>query len=113
MVQLSGEKWEGSLHFNETSKARGRVNSYSWYFQSKNNSWLVEIAEDQDVEPNELPLVGYGCGGWLYECSNEVNLPDVEVDFIKFIKIKLPFVFQLFNQGKLTYLPAVSCPCSD
>ena len=121
MMKLSGENWSGSLCLNNKQKAYGRVNGYSWYFQSKNKAWFVEIAEEHVITPHELPLVGYGCGGWLYEC-NDVNLPNAdlldesvvtEAYFVEYVQVKLSLVFQLFGQNKLSYLPAVSCPCSD
>ena len=121
MIPLVGDNWSGNLHIKQINnslststkgKAKGRFNGHSWYFQSNANSWMLEIAEDQTIEPADLPLVGYGCGGWLYEeqlnsaIANEVELTD-------FIKQQLPFVFNLFTANKLTYLAAVSCPCSD
>ena len=114
MLLLSGKNWSGSLHFNDSdmAKASGRVNGYSWYFQSKSNSWVVEIAEDPAIETHDLPLVGYGCGGWLYE-SDKCILPDNEADFIQYINTNLSLVFAMLHQNKLKYLPAVTCACSD
>ncbi len=119
MVQLSGKDWSGNLLFNVTTVASGRVNGYSWYFQSKSNSWMVEIAEEQAIEPNDLPLVGFGCGGWLYECDDS-DLPNLnnsnnnnksEADFINYVSKKLSLVFTMFHQNDLEYLPAVTCCC--
>ena len=67
MIQLSGDNWSGSLLFDAMSKASGRVNGYSWHFQSKGTALIVEISEDPNILPSDLPLVGYGCGGWLYQ----------------------------------------------
>jgi len=112
MTKLTGKNWTGEVYFDATTKARGRVSGYAWYFQSKGNLWWIEIAEDPSIEPEELPLVGYGCGGWLYECD-DVDLPVNEKIFTNFINIKLLFVFDMFEQNTLKYLSAVSCPCSD
>lgn len=112
MIQLSGENWYGSLLFDTTSKGRGRVSGYSWYLQSKNDSLIIEISEDTSITPKDLPLVGYGCGGWLYECI-QINVANDEINFINQISEKLSFVFEQFRQNKLEYLSAVSCPCSD
>ncbi|PKF62321.1 hypothetical protein CW745_07090 [Psychromonas sp. psych-6C06] len=112
MIQLSGENWYGNLLFDTQSKARGRVHGYSWYLQSKNNSLIIEISEDPSIPPEELPLVGYGCGGWLFECE-QISLANNKIDFVNYINEKLSFVFEQFSQNKLKYLAPVSCPCSE
>jgi hypothetical protein len=112
MVKISGQNWTGSIQLSELFKARGSMDGYSWYFQSKENSFFIEIAEDYQITPEQLPLVGYGCGGWLYE-SNSAPIPNNEQDFISFLDKQLSLVFTLFKQNKLKYLPAVSCPCSE
>jgi hypothetical protein len=114
VVELSGKDWSGTLLFNEDGivKAYGKINGYSWYFQSKVHAWTIEIAEDQTIEPSDLPLVGYGCGGWIHEYDKD-QLPKNEADFTRYITTNLSNVFNLFNKNKLTYLPAVTCVCSD
>ncbi|TYK66927.1 hypothetical protein [Colwellia echini] len=94
-------------------KARGRFKGYSWYFQANASSWLLEIAEDMSIEPRELPLVGYACGGWLFETNEKINFSADEHELIVELPLKLAFVFNLFFENKLNYLPAVSCPCSE
>lgn len=112
MIKLSGENWSGSLLFDTEPKGCGRVNGYSWCLQSKKNSLTIEISEDPSITPEELPLVGYGCGGWLFECD-QISVANNKRDFVSYINEKLPYVFEQFSQNKLKYLPAVSCPCSE
>lgn len=112
MSLLAGKNWSGTLRFNITAKASGSVNGHSWYLQSRTSSWTLEIASEQDIEPTDLPLVGYGCAGWLYECEQQ-TLPNNEADYINYLNKELPLVFELFNQNKLKFLPSVTCPCSD
>lgn len=112
MPLLSGKNWSGTLHVNSTTKASGRVNGHSWFLQSRINSWTLEIASEQDIEPKDLPLVGYGCSGWLYECEQQV-LPNNKADCINYFNKKLSLVFEMFCQNKLEFLPSVTCPCSD
>ena len=111
MVKFSGENWSGSLLINVTAKASGSVNSYSWYLESTAHSWVVEIAEEHAIEPNDLPLVGFGCGGWLYECK-VCDFPENEIDFIRYFEKELSLVFTMFQQSKLTYIPAITA-CND
>tara|TARA_R110001583_G_scaffold57547_2_gene172186 strand:+ start:33028 stop:33366 length:339 start_codon:yes stop_codon:yes gene_type:complete len=112
MIQLSGENWSGCLLYGKVSKASGKINGYPWLLLSKRDSLIIEIAEDPQLTPEELPLVGYGCGGWLYE-SEKHAVPENEQDFIIFLNRQLLLVFTLFKENKLNYLPAVSCPCSE
>ncbi|GDY24482.1 hypothetical protein AHAT_03720 [Agarivorans sp. Toyoura001] len=112
MIELSDENWSGSLLLDATSKARGRIDGYSWYFQLKGKSLVVEIADDPQILPKELPLVGFGCGGWLYE-NEQVSSTTNEEALIEYINKELLLVFSLFKQNKLNYIPAVSCPCSE
>ena len=73
---------------------------------------MFEIAEDPALEPSDLPLVGFGCGGWLYECKESSELMN-EAEAVEYVEDKIQLVFALFREKKLKYLPAVSCPCSD
>ncbi|MBU2870563.1 hypothetical protein [Colwellia sp. E2M01] len=87
-------------------------------FSGKEHSWFVEIAEDQAIEAQQLPLVGFGCAGWLYQVEKEAISspslvsaqapPAIESE----VKAKLNLVFKLFTQNKLVYIPAVTC-CND
>nr|CAA6830162.1 MAG: Unknown protein [uncultured Thiotrichaceae bacterium] len=88
-------------------KVIGRLDGYSWYFQSNANRWSLEIAEDQHIEPEDLPLVGYGCSGWLYESEEAAQLDDKQVDAY------IQKVFALLKQDKLSYIPTVNNSCSD
>lgn len=112
MTLLSGENWSGNISTKKTLTATGQINGYAWFFQVKQRSWLVEIAEDQTIDASDLPLVGFGCGGWLYE-SSHCNLPENEQQQIEYIQQSLSQVFSAFHHNKLQYLPAVSCPCSE
>ena len=94
------------------TKARGREKGYSWYLQLKNNVLMVEIAEDPSIEPEELPLVGFGCGGWLYESKEQISL-ETEASTTRYIEDKVQLAFTLFRDKQLNYLPAITCPCSD
>jgi len=112
MILVSGKQWTGSLQSEKTIKATGQINGYSWLFKAKKASFLVEIADDKSIAPTDLPLVGFGCSGWLYE-SAESHLPNDERELVVAINDHLAEVFALFTENKLRYLPAVSCPCSE
>jgi len=112
MISISAEQWSGTLRADNTIEVTGLINGYSWLLQSKSNSWVLEIAEEKAIKSDDLPLVGFGCAGWLYE-SGSVILPTNEADIIRYLNQQLDVVFHLFSQNKLTYLPAVICPCSD
>ena len=112
MVKLSGKTWTGHFLPDDQIKASGQVSVYPWYLQLKNNVLMVEIAEDLSLDPSDLPMVGFGCGGWLYECK-ESDSPATEAEAIRYIDEKVALVFELFRNKELKYLPAVSCPCSD
>ncbi|PWQ96268.1 hypothetical protein [Leucothrix arctica] len=111
-LKITGENWSGHLVLGAQTKARGRVNGYSWYLQLKSNVLLVEIAEDPSIEPADLPMVGFGCGGWLYESKESQSL-DTDADAIGYVDDKVQLAFALFREKQLDYLPAITCPCSD
>jgi hypothetical protein len=118
MITLSGKQlgkeWSG--HFlTDSGKAIGQINGYSWFFQSKDNHWMIEIADDITLEPTDLPLVGYGCAGWLYQSDAAIHdheLADPAL-LIETVTHLLDGVFELFSQNKLDYLPAITCACSE
>lgn len=101
-----------SVEWGEVTKASGRMQGYSWYLQLKRRVLMIEIAEDPSIEPADLPLVGFGCGGWLYESKESVSL-ESEADAIVYVEDNVQLVFALFREKKLNYLPAITCPCSD
>lgn len=113
---IFGENWSGEIQFNEANfdrvKARGRVKGYSWHFQSNTDSWVIEIAEDISLEPSDLPLVGFGCGGWVHQ-SGKLNFPSNKSEFIALVSQALISIFELYDQNKLVYLPTVTCACSE
>lgn len=112
MSLLSGEKWQGQRTAGMPVQASGQVNGYAWLFKAKQQRFIVEIAEDKTIAASDLPLVGFGCSGWLFE-SDTLDIPVEESQITGFIEQQLTVVFTLFKQHKLTHFPAVSCPCSD
>ena len=112
MIEIAGKNWSGHLALDDYTKACGRLKGYSWYLQLKSNVLLVEIAEDPSIEPTDLPLVGFGCGGWLYESKESLSL-ETSANAISYVEEKVQLVFTLFREKKLNYLPAITCPCSD
>jgi|GEM_PF-3446956 len=106
MVNISGEGWQGVFDQN-TNQARGKANGYSWFLKLKSAYWSFEIAEDQAIDAEQLPLVGFGCGGWLAEIPRESG---VTLDVVTTI---LQGQFTAFADGKLKYYPSVNCSCSD
>ena len=114
MTNISGENWFGIIHTNSSDiiTVMGRIFGHAWYFKSTAHAWFIEISEDQAIEPNDLPLVGYGCSGWLYE--KKIGLTaDNNTKRIQIIDENINHVFDLFKQKKLNYLPTVTCGCSD
>lgn len=84
---------------------RGAVNQLSWCLTSTSTALIFEISDDPSIQPIDLPLVGFAASGWLLEFP------------LSFEKIVLENLikeaFLQFHNNKLTYVPAVSCPCSD
>ena len=105
-VKVQGEGWAGSWD-TASEKAQGYVNGCAWLLVLKNSGWLLEISEESGITPEQLPLVGYGCSGWLSEIKLDAA-PSVEV-----VTRLLEAQFLAFSQGKLQYYPAVNCSCSD
>ncbi|RVU85772.1 hypothetical protein EOL70_04670 [Leucothrix sargassi] len=112
MIKIIGKTWSGDFLPDVHIKACGQVSVYPWYLQLKNNVLMVEIAEDLSLDPSDLPLVGFGSGGWLYECKVP-ELPVTEEEAIRYIDEKVTMVFALFRDKQLKYFDAASCPCSD
>ena len=116
MTQISGKDWLGDIYSSTKElgiiSAMGRVNGHAWYFKSTKHTWFIEICEDQLIEPGDLPLVGYGCAGWLYESKQIISADNNAVVMVDIIE-KINRVFSLFKQQNLAYLPAVICGCSD
>ena len=106
MVKIKGEGWVGSLDLTN-GQAEGRINGYSWLLKLKPDRWSFEIAEDQSIESEALPLVGFGCSGWLSESKRE-NEPS-ECVVTEYLEQK----FSEFAESKLKFYPSVSCNCSD
>ena len=142
MLVLSGKNWSGKLFFDteqlqnhidnntlpEKITSSGKVNGYSWLLVIS-KTIILEISEDIFIEPNDLPLVGYGCNGWLYEtqdnliinnlkyalkvkpCSEGQSLNTKEIK--KEIEDIIDSVFIQFHKNNLNYIPAVNSSCSD
>lgn len=103
--EVSKNGIEGSIHIEDKVVGRGTVNHNSWMLSSTSTSLVLEIAEDPEITPNDLPLVGFGCGGWMVEKQlqwQENDLKDFVIDAI-----------EQFKANTLPYTPAVSCPCSQ
>ena len=109
ITELQGDAWSGTLH-SDGQQAYGLIMQHAWLLKIKNQRLSIEIAEHIDIEASLLPLVGFGCSGWLHEQTIDCagKQPSLE-----HLQTYLNEVFLLFKQGKLTYLPSVSCSCSD
>ena len=110
MTTLSGKTWHGSFNEQMPLKGRGVVNGYSWYFSAKASIWVLEIAEDQSIEPEVLPLVGFGCAGWLLEKKVAMDNDEISPSEVESF---LTESFRKLNDNELPYIPAVPCSCSD
>jgi len=106
MIKLSGKNWHGELDL-EKGQARGVVNGCSWLLTCTAKSWVFEIAEDLAIGADELPLVGFGCAGWLAEHELEAEVSQANI--AHFLEAR----FQEFTQNALQYHPTVNCTCSD
>ena len=99
MIKLNNEHYCGEINIDS------KVTGYSWCLSSTSTTIVIEIAEDQSIDSKSLPLVGYGCGGWVYEQPLTKN----ENDILAIINTAM----MLFRDNKMTYFPAVTCSCSD
>lgn len=105
MIELKHAYYNGMVNLDKKIKGSGNVQGYSWCLSSTSTTLIVEIAEDQAIDSDNLPLVGYGCSGWIYEQPLSDNL-DV-------IKAVVHTAMMLFRENKIAYFPAVTCSCSD
>ncbi|MCK6262753.1 hypothetical protein KP803_05630 [Vibrio sp. ZSDE26] len=105
MLKIDEKEIQGKIEFGEKIVGRGKVGIQSWYLSSTSIALVLEIAEDPEIEPEDLPLVGYGCGGWIFE--HEYTSSESEV--VAAIKLGL----SQFKQNSLEYVPAVTCACAQ
>lgn len=82
--------------------ASGTVGVYSWCVSRAGSKQVLEIADDPAIQIADLPLVGYGCGGWLAEAPASQGLAEF-----------LHQSFEDFANKTLKHVPAVTCACSD
>lgn len=110
--KVCGDYWQGAIVDDDPIKVRGLVNGYAWYFCLNNKNCSLEIAEDQDISNSQLPLVGFGCAGWLFEKS--LNSDEIlSLEKTENLEAFLNDVLLSFSQNKLEYIPSVICSCSD
>lgn len=110
MRKVTGKNWAGYINEQIPVQASGNVDGHSWYFRVRKDAWFMEIAEDQEIECEKLPLVGFGTGGWLLE---ERWISEHEVGQME-TKTTLAFIqktIDLFRENKLEYIPTVSSNC--
>ncbi|WP_370980260.1 hypothetical protein [Agaribacterium sp. ZY112] len=116
MINIKGSNWQGVIECldldNNLARAHGVVLGYTWYMEATESNWRIEIAEDPELSHKDLPLVGFGCGGWLNELikdKKQAKKKTCEAHIVNFINASLI----LFSDKKLNYIPASSCNCSD
>lgn len=105
MYAINNDYYRGAFTINTTISGSGVVQGYCWCLTSTSTTITIEIAEDQAIDSESLPLVGYGCSGWIYELPLTFE-PDK-------IEATIDTAMKLFRENKLTYFPAVTCSCSD
>ncbi|PSU73248.1 hypothetical protein C9J21_13500 [Photobacterium phosphoreum] len=105
MIEINNAYYRGAISIDSKVSGSGIVQGYSWCLSSTSTTLILEIAEDQAIDRESLPLVGYGCSGWIYEQPLSKQRGDI-VTFIDAAMI-------LFRDNKMTYFPAVTCSCSD
>ncbi|MGF1696028.1 hypothetical protein L4C54_10205 [Vibrio lamellibrachiae] len=105
MLKMDEKEIQGTIELGEKIKGRGKVGIQSWYLSSTSSALVLEIAEDPEIEPEDLPLVGYGCGGWIAE----LEYSSIDNEVIAVIKQGI----SQFKQNKLAYVPAVTCACAE
>jgi hypothetical protein len=104
-IKIDKNGAQGEINLGEKISGKGTINHYSWCLSCTSSKLILEIADDASITPDDLPLVGYGCAGWIFER----NITFKESEVINMITEG----FLLFNENKLKYLPAVTCSCSD
>ncbi len=110
MVEISGENWQGYIDGQCPVQGCGVVDGYPWYFRARGEAWSMEISDDQEVDCECLPLVGFGTGGWIIEeyWGNEFEAGYMESDIaLELIKK----VIGLFRENKLEFTPPSSSNC--
>ncbi|KJG10930.1 hypothetical protein UA38_02010 [Photobacterium kishitanii] len=105
MIEINNQYYRGVISINSKVSGSGEVQGYSWCLSSTSTTLIIEIAEDQAIDRETLPLVGYGCSGWIYEQP----LTKQRNNIVSFIDTAMV----LFRNNKMTYFPAVTCSCSD
>ncbi|MEZ8826068.1 hypothetical protein AB4259_15710 [Vibrio amylolyticus] len=96
---------KGIIKLEEKVVGRGVVNHNSWMLYSTSSSLILEISDDPEITPEDLPLVGFGCGGWIVEEKCQWQSCNLE-EFVE-------EAMKQFKANTLPYTPAVSCPCSE
>jgi len=104
-IQIQNNDASGVINVANAIKGKGILNHYSWCLSSTSSTLILEIAADPNITPDDLPLVGYGCAGWVHEGDITYNEKEILTFFEKSLL--------LFNENKLNYMLAVTCSCSD
>lgn len=131
-IQINNKDCKGSITISNTVIGHGTINSHSWLFKSTSKAMIFEIAEDPNLTAQDLPLVGFGCGGWIFEQAlttsiqealnttqtihdDKVNAQDVNTDSAVIDEVIniLNTGISLFQTNKLEYIPAVNSACSQ
>ena len=89
-------------------KGYGVLHGHAWCVSESKEIITLEISEDISLSPEHLPLVGYGCGGWLFKQEQTINIISID-SLLNFIVVG----FSYFKKNQLTYLPSVTGSCSD
>ncbi|MCD9463622.1 hypothetical protein GLP30_11730 [Photobacterium phosphoreum] len=105
MIEIKNAYYRGAISIDSKVSGSGIVQGYSWCLSSTSTTLIIEIAEDPAIDRESLPLVGYGCGGWIFEQPFSQQR-DYIMSFID-------TAMMLFRDNKMTYFPAVTCSCSD
>ena len=104
-IIINEQDVQGEINIAEKITGKGVINHYSWAISSNSSSIILEIADDPMIAPDDLPLVGFGCAGWLFESNIEFDKVAIRTSFFEGVN--------LFRENKLKYIPAVTCSCSD
>ncbi|WP_148212616.1 hypothetical protein [Hahella chejuensis] len=102
MFERSGVNWNGYVSGSCPVQGCGIVDNHPWYFRARGDSWSMEIAEDQSIDCECLPLVG-PYPGWLIEESwgkwPEAGYMEAAVAWELIEK-----VFEQFRNNELPYI---------